>query len=44
MGKVFDFLGTSTGCITSNLEDSERKKIIIAILHMALTTSWDLTI
>ncbi len=26
MGKVFDFLGTSTGCITSNLEDSERKK------------------
>ena len=27
MGKVFDFLGTSTGCITSNLEDSERKKL-----------------
>ena len=26
MGKVFDFLGTSTGCITSSLEDSERKK------------------
>ena len=26
MGKVFDFLGTSTGCVTSNLEDSERKK------------------
>tara|TARA_B100001057_G_scaffold494961_1_gene592751 strand:+ start:26 stop:2569 length:2544 start_codon:yes stop_codon:yes gene_type:complete len=25
MGKVFDFLGTSTGCVTSNLEDNERK-------------------
>ena len=43
MGKVFDFLGTSTGCITSNLEIA-KEKIIIAILHMALTTSWDLTI
>ena len=26
MGKVFDFLGVTTGCITSNLEDLERKK------------------
>ena len=26
MGKVFDYLGVSTGCITNNLEDSERKK------------------
>ena len=26
MGKIFNFLGTSTGCITSNIEDSERKK------------------
>ena len=26
MGKVFNFLGASTGCITSNLEDNERKK------------------
>ncbi|MEC6986863.1 MAG: preprotein translocase subunit SecA [Pseudomonadota bacterium] len=26
MGKVFDFLGVSTGCITNNLEDSDRKK------------------
>ena len=26
MGKVFNFLGISTGCITSNIEDSERKK------------------
>ena len=26
MGKVFNFLGTSTGCITSNIEDAERKK------------------
>ncbi len=26
MGKVFDYLGTSTGCVTSNLDDNERKK------------------
>ncbi len=26
MGKVFNFLGTSTGCVTSNIEDTERKK------------------
>ena len=26
MGKVFNFLGVSTGCITNSLEDNERKK------------------
>ena len=26
MGKVFDYLGISTGCITNNLSDTERKK------------------
>jgi preprotein translocase subunit SecA len=26
MGKVFDYLGVSTGCITNDLEDIERKK------------------
>ena len=26
MGKIFNYLGTSTGCITNNLEDLERKK------------------
>tara|TARA_Y100001935_G_scaffold254451_1_gene263575 strand:+ start:2150 stop:4702 length:2553 start_codon:yes stop_codon:yes gene_type:complete len=26
MGKVFNYLGISTGCIVNNLEDSERKK------------------
>ncbi len=26
MGKVFQFLGVSTGCVTSDLEDNERKK------------------
>ena len=26
MGKVFRYLGTSTGCITNDLEDNERKK------------------
>ena len=32
MGQIFNFLGLSTGCITSNLNDDERKKIIIVIL------------
>ena len=26
MGKVFNYLGVSTGCITNNLDDDERKK------------------
>ncbi len=26
MGKIFEFLGNSTGCITSSLDDNERKK------------------
>ena len=26
MGKVFDYLGVSTGCITNDLNDIERKK------------------
>ena len=26
MGKVFNYLGVSTGCVTNELEDSERKK------------------
>ena len=26
MGKVFNYLGVSTGCITNNLDDTERKK------------------
>ena len=34
MGKVFDYLGVSTGCITNNLEDHERKKIMPVILLM----------
>ena len=25
MGKVFNYLGVSTGCITNNLEDKDRK-------------------
>ena len=29
MGKVFDYLGVSTGCITNNLEDHERKKLCL---------------
>ena len=32
MGKVFNYLGVSTGCITNDLEDIERKKIILVIL------------
>ncbi len=26
MGKIYDYLGISTGCVTNDLEDSERKK------------------
>ena len=39
MGKVFDYLGVTTGCITNNLEDAERKKIILVILLMQPTTN-----
>ena len=28
MGKVFNFLGISTGCITNDLDDIQRKKIM----------------
>ena len=31
MGQVFQFLGVSTGCITNDLEDNERKKIMHTI-------------
>ena len=31
MGKVFNYLGVSTGCITNSLNDNERKKITNAI-------------
>ena len=34
MGKVFNYLGVTTGCITNDLTDDERKKIMPAILHM----------
>ena len=33
MGKVFNYLGISTGCITNDLEDNERKKIIYDITY-----------
>ena len=37
MGKVFNFLGLTTGCITNELDDSDSvKKIIIVILLMQL--------
>ena len=31
MGKVFNYLGVSTGCITNELDDNERKKIMLTI-------------
>ena len=34
MGKVFNYLRISTGCITNNQEDNERKKITHVILLM----------
>ena len=39
MGKVFNYLGVTTGCITNNLEDAERKKIILVISLMQPTTN-----
>ena len=39
MGKVFDYLGISTGCITNDLEDIERKKIMIVISPTQLITN-----
>ena len=29
MGKVFDYLGVSTGCITNDLEDMKEKKLFL---------------
>ena len=37
MGKVFNYLGTSTGCITNEIDDLQRKKIMKKILHTQLT-------
>ena len=39
MGKVFDYLGISTGCITNDLEDLKEKKIMIVILPTQLIMS-----
>ena len=33
MGKVFNYLGVSTGCITNNLEDIERKNYAYDITY-----------
>ena len=44
MGKVFNYLGISTGCIISNLEDYERKKIMHVMLHMPQIMNLVLTI
>ena len=35
MGKVFDYLGVSTGCITNNLDDVDRKKNYICDITYA---------
>ena len=41
MGKVFNYLGISTGCIVGELEDNAKeKKIIILISLMQLITNW----
>ena len=44
MGKVFNYLGVSTGCITNDLDDMKEKKIIIMILHMPQIMNLDLII
>ena len=43
-GKVFNYLGVSTGCITNDIDDNERKKIITWKLLMQQIMSWDLII
>ena len=37
MGKIFNFLGISTGCIYSELEDSQRKKNYLSVLQQEVT-------
>ena len=44
MGKIFQQLGISTGCVVSNLEDYERKKIMIVKLLTEQTMNLVLTI
>ena len=44
MGKVFNYLGVSTGCITNDLDDMKEKKIIITILHTPQIMNLDLII
>ena len=44
MGKVFNYLGISTGCITNELDDALRKKITILISLTQLTMNLDLII
>ena len=40
MGKIFDYLGVSTGCITNELDDQKGKSIICVTLLMQLTMNW----
>ena len=44
MGKVFSYLGTSTGCITNDLSDIERKKNYENDITYATIMNWDLII
>ena len=44
MGKVFNYLGVSTGCITNDLDDIERKKNYNVILLMQQIMNLDLII
>ena len=34
MGKIFNYLGVTNGCITNDLDDEEERKIILLILLM----------
>ena len=36
MGKIYEFLGLTVGCLTSETKDEERKKYIIVMLFMEL--------
>ena len=41
MGKVFNYLGISTGCITNDIDDLERKIIVMTLLTLLIMNGFD---
>ena len=44
MGKIYNFLGLSVGCISHEMDDASRKKVMTAMSLMELTMNLDLII